>query len=355
MTLLSICQNAADNTGTSSITSIVGNQQPAARRLMQAARRTGRSLADQVNWVALVTENVFISNGSTLYNLPVDFRSIINDTIWDRSKHWKLRGAMSPQQWQSYKSSLIGPATVERRWRMRIPSGAIAGSPAEFNIDLDDVTGGTTSYVYEYVSKNWVRSGVLKSASQVVNVVVLTDNVGNVLTDGAGNVLTAGPAVLGGGTGYLLGDIIGLAGGTFTQAAELMVTGVGAGGSVTAVTIVPIGGTYSQIPVNPVHQGFTNGAGTGAVFNIVWAPTMQDDWLNDSDTSILSEDLIELGVVWRLLARLGMSYAEEKAEYDAQVGQAIARDGGAATLSLAPYNQWALIGADMIQGNFPGR
>ena len=43
--------------------------------------------------------------------------------------------------------------------------------------------------------------------------------------------------------------------------------------------------------------------------------TDQSEWLADTDTGLVDEELFELGVIWRLLNRLGMPYAEEKAEY----------------------------------------
>lgn len=42
----------------------------------------------------------------------------------------------------------------------------------------------------------------------------------------------------------------------------------------------------------------------------------QSEWLADTDTGLIDEELIELGVIWRLLNRLGMPYGEEKAEYE---------------------------------------
>lgn len=43
--------------------------------------------------------------------------------------------------------------------------------------------------------------------------------------------------------------------------------------------------------------------------------TGQSVWTADTDVGVLDEELFELGIIWRLLNRLGMPYAEEKAEY----------------------------------------
>lgn len=236
MTLLSICSNAILNIGVEDqpvLTSVVNNTTPIARRVFQQARRAGESLAKRANWTALVVEDVFTASGATQFALPSDFRSMINDTLWDRSRYWALRGALSPQQWQLYKSSIIGTATIEQRWRIRIPSGSGAGIATEFTIDPTIAATDNSTFVYEYVSKNWCASS------------------------------------------------------------------------------------------------------TGAA---------QSQWAADSDVALLDEDLIELGVTWRLMRRLGLSYEEEREEYEREVDKAVARDGGTATLSIVPNPRLVLVG-----------
>lgn len=247
MSLLTICQNAIQNIGVndgSLPSTIVDNSTPIARRTFQMARRAGESLAKRANWTALVVEDVFTANGQTAFALPSDFRSMVNDTLWDRSRYWALRGALSPQQWQVYKSSIIGTATIEQRWRIRIQSGSGAGSAPEFTIDPTIAATDNSTFVYEYVSANWCVSA------------------------------------------------------------------------------------------------------TG---------TPQSQWQADSDTALLDEDLIELGITWRLMRRLGLSYEEEREEYEREVDKAVARDGGTATISIVPNPRLILVGPYNVQnGNFPG-
>ncbi len=236
MSLLTICVNAIRDIGIESntvISSIIGNTSPSAQRAFQAARRAGISLAKRANWSALVVEHVFTAGGQTQFLLPSDFRSMVNDTLWDRSRYWALRGALSPQQWQLYKSSIIGTATIEQRWRIRIPSGSGAGTPTDFTIDPVIAATDNSTFVFEYVSNNYVLSA-------------------------------------------------------------------------------------ANMP--------------------------QNGWLADTDVSVLDEDLLELGVRWRLLRRLGLAYEEEREEYEREVDKAVARDGGTATLSLVPNPRLILVG-----------
>jgi hypothetical protein len=57
--------------------------------------------------------------GQANYPLPADFDRPVDNTFWDRSRYWAMRGPLSPQQWQIYKSSVIGRASIQRRFRFR--------------------------------------------------------------------------------------------------------------------------------------------------------------------------------------------------------------------------------------------
>ncbi len=56
----------------------------------------------------------------------------------------------------------------------------------------------------------------------------------------------------------------------------------------------------------------------------------------DDDVALLDESLIGLGVRWRFLRAKGLDYAEEMASYERELEQAMARDGGATALMIAP-------------------
>lgn len=76
----------------------------------------------------------------------------------------------------------------------------------------------------------------------------------------------------GGGSGYVVGDILIVAGGTFTQAATILVTSVSGGGGITGVA-VNISGNYSA---NPTLSGNspTGGSGTGASLDLTMDSTL---------------------------------------------------------------------------------
>lgn len=100
--------------------------------------------------------------GQSDYPLPADFERPIDNTMWDRTRYWAMRGPQSPQQWQMYKSSIIGKASIERRWRIRNINGVDM-----FSIDPVP-TDNDASLVFEYVSTGWCRSptGVYQNSWQ---------------------------------------------------------------------------------------------------------------------------------------------------------------------------------------------
>jgi hypothetical protein len=166
MTLLTICQSVAADLGVNlPRPPVFGSQVPVAQRLFAQARRAAQSLYRRAPWVELVTEHTFTASGISDYPLPADFGWMVDDTLWERSRYWALRGAMSPQKWQLYKSSIYGRATIWRRWRIRLPSGSGAGAAAMFSIDPQiSSTDNTSSFVFEYVSKNWCVSNIAGQA-----------------------------------------------------------------------------------------------------------------------------------------------------------------------------------------------
>lgn len=105
-----------------------------------------------INQAAVTTGAGQYTFGQSDYALPADFNRVVDNTIWDRSRFWAMRGPQSPQQWQLYKSSVIGRASIQRRYRFR-QSGALE----VFSIDPVPTDNGS-ALVFEYVSNSWAQS-----------------------------------------------------------------------------------------------------------------------------------------------------------------------------------------------------
>ena len=54
----------------------------------------------------------------------------------------------------------------------------------------------------------------------------------------------------------------------------------------------------------------------------------------DTDVALISEELIEMDVIWRILNRKGFAYEEEKLEAESAIDRAYAEDGGAPVLDM---------------------
>lgn len=100
--------------------------------------------------LGVVTDLMF---GQFAYPVPGDFERAIDNTMWDRTRYWQMRGPLSPQQWQFYKSSVFSRATIQRRIRFkRLANDAV-------NLLIDPVPSDNGSdLVYEYVSNGWCQS-----------------------------------------------------------------------------------------------------------------------------------------------------------------------------------------------------
>jgi hypothetical protein len=90
----------------------------------------------------------------TAYDLPADFETITDRTMWDKSKHWEMLGGEDAQQWQWLKSGYIstGPRV---RWRI-----------LDNQFQIWPIMNTQEYLGWEYRSKGWARSstGVVKNS-----------------------------------------------------------------------------------------------------------------------------------------------------------------------------------------------
>lgn len=243
MSLLSIVQSVCNELEFEAPSTVIGSANATAVQMLALANRGGKILAKRGKsiggWSVLTTEHTFTTVASQAeYALPDDFAWLIADTLWDRENYWKLRGTLSPQAWQQYKSGIV--ASGPRR-RVRIKKSDSSNVKAFFVDPTPEANGETL--VYEYVSDQWCQDSV----------------------------------------------------------------------------------------------------GTG-----------QTAWAADDDTGILDEDLLELDLRWRFLQRKGLPYADEQKEFELELAQALARDGGAMVLDMGGSHDDLLLDVANIQdGDFP--
>jgi len=232
--LLKICQNVADKLQIDRPSAILTSTDDTARLLLQCAKHECEALVrrNEDGWKALIREHTFTTVASTAsYDLPSDFKYFVDETMWDRSNYWELRGPLSQKEWQNVKSSVLGQSVTPRS-RFQIRSDAAATNPS-VKFFMDPTPTEAWDIVFEYVS-----------------------------------------------------------------------------------------------------DGYAIDVADGSVVN---------SWTKDTDTPMLDQYLIELGITWRYLSRKGLPYEEEWDEWNNAVETAMGRDGGARTLSLTRKSRNGLL------------
>ena len=159
MNALDIASSAASLIGIAQLGSLVGNSNNHARALRILFNRSGRTLTRMrdawgAGWEVQTREHTFDTViDQAEYQLPGDFDDMVAGTLWDRGTYSLGAGPLSPQDWQQLKSGLVGTANITPFFRMRRNSAGTGRA-----IVLDPTPTSIETLVYEYISKDWLRS-----------------------------------------------------------------------------------------------------------------------------------------------------------------------------------------------------
>lgn len=153
MSILSIAQDVSDEVRLPRPSALIGASDPNVRGFLAAAKSAGQDMLRAHQWSVLHREHEITTVADQdNYAVPDDWGRPISDTAWDRSTFWRMRGAVTPQQWQFLRSGLASNPALRRRFRVLV--GPLAGS-----ILIDPVpTSAGSELVIEYVSRFWVES-----------------------------------------------------------------------------------------------------------------------------------------------------------------------------------------------------
>mgnify|MGYP000153069284 FL=1 len=150
MTLLTICQDAADELQLTRPNSIVGNLDDDVRRLLRYANKVGKGLLRRAHLSALRKERAFtaVAGETQTGILPDDFDRFVPEAVWDRTNKNLIAGPVTATQWQGLKT--YGYTDTEN------PKFAYRGG----NVLLQPDMGGGESLAFEYVSNGWALTAV---------------------------------------------------------------------------------------------------------------------------------------------------------------------------------------------------
>jgi hypothetical protein len=149
MTLLSIVRNASDRIGIARPTTAYASTDQQVLQLVSLAQQEGIELAKRHTWQALTTEKTFTSVAAAVQTsaIPSDFDRIIDDTFFNRTQKRRLKGPLTPQEWQ-FAQGVIATTIIEA-FRIRGDDILVTPTPSAGN-----------TMAYEYVSKNWCEPSV---------------------------------------------------------------------------------------------------------------------------------------------------------------------------------------------------
>lgn len=146
--LLTICQEVAENIGVFVPSAVYGQRDETARRLKSAAQMEGDFLRGHYPWQVLMKEaTITLVTSDADYALPSDYDRHVNNTMWDQANYWKVRGPRSAGEWQAFQNAVVAVST---RFHFRKRGDEILVFPTP----TSDDNGNT--FVYEYVRNTWI-------------------------------------------------------------------------------------------------------------------------------------------------------------------------------------------------------
>lgn len=147
MSLLSICQTAAQRIGFPQIGSAASSSDLNMQQLVALVNEDGQELAARHSWQALRNEATFTTvaaetQGSVLTICGADFNNMINETFWNRTQRRPVFGPKSPAEWQQLKAQFMQGPYIQY---------TIRGNNILF---LPAPAAGQSCY-FEWITKNW--------------------------------------------------------------------------------------------------------------------------------------------------------------------------------------------------------
>jgi hypothetical protein len=153
VTLLTIVQDACVECNQPRPTAVISNSEITTIQMLSLANAVGDELQKDYAWQKLTREASFsavatASQGTIVSKTPTagtTFDRFVNDTMFNRTAGWRIRGPVSSQEWQSIQSTSV--AGLDRAFYIR-----------QGNIYMTPIPTAGDSIYFEYVATQWCES-----------------------------------------------------------------------------------------------------------------------------------------------------------------------------------------------------
>lgn len=413
-TILSIAQTCAKRLMLTNPAAVVSSTDNNVVLLLEMINKTIDEVGNSFDWPELMKEHTFpLIDKLASCPLPGDYDRDIDETLWNRSQRWPLLGPITPQVWQQYKAGLI---TTLPRQRYRVKSNDLNQFYIDPTPTSDD-SGQICVYEYITKRKRrpatWVANTAYTTSNYVwSNGLILKCSTNGTSANRAAGFPQAGrdnttywdsvPAFVASGN-YYAGQYVYASSNVYkctTSGKASASAPSGSSGSETNGTCVfdfistPalwVGGTEytedgddSSFVVNSLDDCYkcavdgmsgvyeptfrnvltSTGFGQPPTYytttitdgTAVW--TVQTDgytsFLADTDVSILPDQAIVAGAVWRFLEDRGFDYQEKKqiAEAELEIIQGKLIQAGTVSMNTDARLPWMIGYWSYPEGNY---
>lgn len=149
LTCLQIIQTACTRIGILPPNAAITSQDALVQQMVSLCNLEGQTQAKRYQWQSLQKSVTFTTANAEIQGLmsvlAPGWKFILNDTIWNRTQRWPIRGSISPQSWQEMVAMQLTSPWSQYR---------IMGDVLHFYPFPD--AGATCAF--EYVTKNWVTT-----------------------------------------------------------------------------------------------------------------------------------------------------------------------------------------------------
>ena len=150
MTLLTLCQDVADEVGIKRPSSIVSGTTQDQKQLLRLADRAGRMIMVAHDWEKLLKEgSITLVTSTQTYALASDFDKLVPESMWNRDASRPVVIPLTSKEWQYYEGwNYIAGLNLRARFK---------GGELEFQQDIDASFNGDVIY-FDYISNGFCES-----------------------------------------------------------------------------------------------------------------------------------------------------------------------------------------------------